>query len=217
MKLTTLLVTSSILALTAMSNAAVLADWTFTGYDALDHAEDATADGVVVADAATYVTTLAGVSSTDLVGFGTATFSNASASLDELNVRRINDGAGSLDFTISVSSGTFNLTELSVDLWRNGGGAPGTYLIEANADGAGFVQFGSNSVEANSGDSTFRTHTFTGDVSGSSIVVRLSGLGGVGNVHINDIQASGVTVVPEPSSSALLGLGGLALIMRRRK
>jgi hypothetical protein len=33
---------------------------------------------------------------------------------------------------------------------------------------------------------------------------------------INEIQFDG-TAVPEPTTTALLGLGGLALIMRRRK
>jgi hypothetical protein len=40
----------------------------------------------------------------------------------------------------------------------------------------------------------------------------------VGNVNLSDIEFSfDVTAVPEPSSSALLGLGCLALILRRRR
>lgn len=35
--------------------------------------------------------------------------------------------------------------------------------------------------------------------------------------ELDDIRTNGITAVPEPSSTALLGLGGLALILRRRK
>jgi len=43
-------------------------------------------------------------------------------------------------------------------------------------------------------------------------------LGGVRSIEFNNLALNGeVVAVPEPSSSALLGLGGLALILRRRK
>ena len=44
----------------------------------------------------------------------------------------------------------------------------------------------------------------------------LSNTYGTGNYN-TDLVALGVVAVPEPSSAALLGLGGLALILRRRK
>lgn len=41
---------------------------------------------------------------------------------------------------------------------------------------------------------------------------------GAGNrVGLGEVQFDGVAAVPEPSSTALLGLGGLALLLRRRK
>lgn len=46
------------------------------------------------------------------------------------------------------------------------------------------------------------------------VKVRLFLGNGSGGVSIDDVS---VTAVPEPSSAALLGLGGLALILRRRK
>lgn len=39
---------------------------------------------------------------------------------------------------------------------------------------------------------------------------------GLGN-GFDNLEVSGITAVPEPSSAALLGLGGLGLILRRRK
>ena len=41
--------------------------------------------------------------------------------------------------------------------------------------------------------------------------------GGWGWVAMDTVSIAGVAAIPEPSSAALLGLGGLALILRRRK
>lgn len=232
MKLTSLLTASGIIGLTASAHAATLVDWTFTGNDPSAGGtilENDSADGVVVASSSSFASTLAGVTSSDIMGYGDAKFSlgtsgGAPLYQDELNLRGfVFSGAtggvstGGYDFTLTAASGTINITEFTVDLWRNGAGAPDTFFIEANVDGGGFVQFGSNSVESNSGDETFRTQTFTGDITGSSIVLRINATGNTGNVHFNDIQVTGdLIAVPEPSSAALLGLGGLALILRRR-
>ncbi|MGJ8656174.1 MAG: PEP-CTERM sorting domain-containing protein [Akkermansiaceae bacterium] len=65
----------------------------------------------------------------------------------------------------------------------------------------------------------------------SARAVKVGGVSGVGGVEITDLNfadyflvtpnggggGSTLTLVPEPSSTALLGLGGLALILRRRK
>lgn len=63
---------------------------------------------------------------------------------------------------------------------------------------------------------TLADWTFTGDITGSSIVLRFTASNSTGNMHINDIQVTG-TIVPEPSGSLLLGLGGLVLTLRRRR
>lgn len=41
--------------------------------------------------------------------------------------------------------------------------------------------------------------------------------GDVNVVGLSEVKFNGTAAVPEPSSSALLGLGGLALMLRRRK
>lgn len=60
----------------------------------------------------------------------------------------------------------------------------------------------------------------TGLVTGDTIVISAANSNTAGN-NFNAATIGGVTfdtvVVPEPSSTALLGLGGLALILRRRK
>jgi hypothetical protein len=50
------------------------------------------------------------------------------------------------------------------------------------------------------------------DYIGQDLAIRIDGVGNEG--VIDNVQ---VTAVPEPSTTALLGLGGLALILRRRK
>jgi hypothetical protein len=47
-------------------------------------------------------------------------------------------------------------------------------------------------------------------------VQTITNYGGSGSM-LAEVQFGGVSVVPEPSSTALLGLGGLALILRRRR
>ncbi len=62
---------------------------------------------------------------------------------------------------------------------------------------------------------------YTGLVDGQALrleMVQSAGFTGVGgNMAIDNLVFDQVTIVPEPSSAALLGLGGLALILRRRK
>lgn len=55
----------------------------------------------------------------------------------------------------------------------------------------------------------FVNNTFIGDYSGS--------LAGEWQIDYVRIDTDAIAAVPEPSSAALLGLGGLALILRRRK
>lgn len=55
--------------------------------------------------------------------------------------------------------------------------------------------------------------TATFRLAGKSTVNSAFGRG----IAIDDISINGTSAVPEPSSAALLGLGGLALILRRRK
>jgi len=54
---------------------------------------------------------------------------------------------------------------------------------------------------------------------GSEVTVEFDGGGGTASWHqtaVDDV-ALNITAVPEPSTAVLLGLGGLALILRRRK
>ena len=55
-------------------------------------------------------------------------------------------------------------------------------------------------------------------ISGDMVITATGPGGATGNTRLEGFEASFTSVaVPEPSSTALLGLGGLALILRRRK
>jgi len=67
---------------------------------------------------------------------------------------------------------------------------------------------------------------YTLDIDGTAFTsLTLAGGAGINEIRVfndtsgsgNDILFNNLSVVPEPSSAALLGLGGLALILRRRK
>lgn len=65
------------------------------------------------------------------------------------------------------------------------------------------------------------TTTYTGAAAFTLNDIRIGGRVGADNRYIDagidEVQIHNTTAVPEPSSTALLGLGGLALILRRRK
>ncbi|MFC5050874.1 PEP-CTERM sorting domain-containing protein [Rubritalea spongiae] len=78
-------------------------------------------------------------------------------------------------------------------------------------------------TEADPADQTFTTWTFNWEVAeGSSVIGKdlyfgiYTKTGGNGSAFWDDSTLS-YTAVPEPSSTALLGLGGIALILRRRR
>lgn len=87
----------------------------------------------------------------------------------------------------------------------------------ANQDTAFTGTYGADIQSANTAFSgtPFVQFTFTSDGITDTLVLNAApGSGGENRSHFSGVSLS---VVPEPSSTALLGLGGLALIMRRRK
>lgn len=150
------------------------------------------------------------------------------------------------DISFSGSEAVANIGNIQVVNFSSGGGSLTAadivnlsfdfvaYVGAVGGSDAGFVTAGGNTgnwVDMNAG-SDFVGHVSGGDGVGG---VQLSGTGadslagtsivssfelGAENAstawRIDSISVSG-EVVPEPSSTALLGLGGLALILRRRK
>ena len=126
-----------------------------------------------------------------------------------------------LDST-SLDSDVFDLDAVSVSLWRNGNGAPTDYALAFDADNDGF-DTGDFLVTATPGFGTANAETITYDAttidaSTTSSTIRLyywGSISGSGNTHLYDV-ALDYTIIPEPGSLALLSLGGLCMLHRRR-
>jgi hypothetical protein len=148
----------------------------------------------------------------------------------------LNNGtvSGNLDFTIT-NNGTvdIDLDSFHFDSYAFRANAARTYEIEVlSGDLTAGVVFTSaalvipatgnvnpaNHVDYDHSLAGLADHTLA---AGESAVIRLAFSGGTGSggghhLFVDNIAVSG-DLVPEPSSAALLGLGGLALILRRRK
>lgn len=224
------------LALALPLSAATIVDFDFSGVNGTV-AHDATYQITATSTLDSNLTVVTGVShlSPSIVSSATA----GGATTNDLNLEGFNAVGGGADvfadsvarnsyisFVITADAGfALNLdgATISWDVRRNGGGAADVYGIAANS-GSGLVQVGTDAVLNTSLNTVTRTLSgaewdgLTGDVE-----IFLYGWGNTnpgGNTHISDAVISGaasVVAVPEPSSTALLGLGGLALIMRRRK
>jgi len=136
-------------------------------------------------------------------------------------------------FTVVLDlGGTYNIE--TVNLWNYGERWQGVYYndrgvqdfrLEFSTDGGATygnpeLLIASKAPEgATSGQVFYDGETFDiTDQAGVTHVkfIAISNYGG-GYKGFSEINFTGTVVVPEPSSAALLGLGGLALILRRRK
>lgn len=119
------------------------------------------------------------------------------------------------EYTLDVRTGNWSPTQ----------GAGTEFTIDIGYDDGGWVSLatktftggttGEISPTTNGYDETL-SFTTGGTVSGS-VAVRLARTGTSGSWGGYDVATLDAVAVPEPSSSALIGLGGLALILRRKK
>ncbi len=128
-----------------------------------------------------------------------------------------------------VAAQSLTLTDFSVRTDPNNGGnnfGARDITLFVSVAGGTFTQFGDM---INRGNNNLQSNTFTDSVLvaagetvefravftdfGSQSANNLQSFTRVGDINIS----ADVALIPEPSSTALLGLGGLALILRRRK
>ena len=131
-------------------------------------------------------------------------------------------------FTVTIpdlGSNSVTFTNFSFDFGEAGpdDGAP-TWTVSSDFGGGVFTPNfanGTGTGSANDEDVSMALTGFTG-ISNTTITFTLGDAAGGNNsgasmyTYIDNVVLTG-EVVPEPSTTALLGLGGLALILRRRK
>ena len=233
MKLTIALLTGSILTIVTSSAANVIVNGNFEDSVTADTTSPAWGDTAAYADGITGWTIsgaafgmangdgfggdtaggahLAGNASTNLVAASGSTF-----------VTSTNNGTAVLSQTIAVGgAGTlslsYNLGSISF------GGAARTAQVQV-FDGvdntAASLYDVTTDIQGLAGNAVWNTISSTSDFSntGSDVFVQVTLVDGAGSSNLAlDTISLDYTAVPEPSSAALLGLGGLALILRRRK
>jgi hypothetical protein len=208
------------LGLTAAANADILAQWTF-------ESSIPTTSGPHVAEGGIFAAS--SVASSNSGG----TFSNpvGNGSLESFSSNGWNEGEF-FEFQTS-STGYENLT---ISYGQSGSSTgPGFFDFFYSADGTTFTQFGSSydGPDLDFSSSTFRPeNVLSWDLSSisaldndSSVFFRVAvngttsegggTIGSAGSFRVDDFTVN-ASAVPEPASLALLGLGGLALLRRRR-
>ena len=128
-----------------------------------------------------------------------------------------------LDAPLALDAGAYTSFTVGLDyLYHNYSSAAGTRLeysaLGDFSDSQNVMTWASNAVANNqwtAGSVTLNegTYTFTDT---AKIRFRSGGFANSTHGYLDNITIT-AGVVPEPSSTALLGLGGLALILRRRK
>lgn len=206
----------SILALlalgTSFSSAAVIADFSFSEYSGAAPTPNATFTNLDASDPSLIS---ASITTTGLATGGSGSYDN------ELNLA--DWGPGSMSLTLDFGSNTVDLTDIVLNIARNGAAAPtGLRISFAGTDsdiGGIATRNGSlGPMPATGFEQTFdlSAAAFQGLTGSVTFAIDENPAGTGGNLRINDFVVNG-TVVPEPGSAMLLGLGGLALVARRRR
>ncbi|MFK7911040.1 MAG: PEP-CTERM sorting domain-containing protein [Akkermansiaceae bacterium] len=123
----------------------------------------------------------------------------------------VRNGAAATIFKFAIDNDDHVVSDAAT-----GNGSTGDSYSANTAFNLSFTQTsalaGSWTINRSGGITDSDSGTYTGAISSINLYNEADGGGDANNLYANNF-----TVVPEPSSAALLGLGGLALIMRRRK
>ena len=209
----------AVLAVAAVAQAELLASWNFTGSNSSDWG-----DGPFAAQEQS-------------VNLSSASLSKVGLTTTAANNSMRSSGWDSEGDTASLTSSAyykvdlqakpnFEMTVTSITQLNSGSGGSrgGNAIWAASADNGALAQFGNAWTTANTS-----SQTTTGEITGSKIELRLIanmtgtsatwGFNG-GSTANPSLQINGSTTeatsVPEPATMSLLGLGALAMVLRRK-
>jgi len=224
------LILTTLIAAALPSGAVVLADFTMEEHLGASNNLSFDTNGSPQNTLSATSTLATGLSNPNLYGRGTLGTGNGGTQSGELNWSAWTSNAEFFVVELTVDAGTtITLSDLTMDISRNGTGAPlnwyavvlpGTGLTGAAIGAGTHLDQQAVTIGANAGGSVGLTRTWdlssAADLTAGSYTIALGTPGGTGgNMRVSDVVINGT--VPEPSSAALMGLGGLAFILRRRR
>ena len=200
-----LMIALAILAVASVAQAELLATWTFSG-----------GNGTVTENATI---------NADQVVFGDLTrvgLNTASTAAGQFSSNGWADG-GSIQFTVTLNAG-YQITGASINSTSIQGSntGPGTTIWQLNGSdvGSSLVRTVSTAVPWDSSIGTIGTGANTlAIVQVGTANVTGGATSAAGSYRINDLTMSGEvapTAIPEPATMGLLGLGALAMVLRRK-
>ncbi len=203
-----LMIALAILAVACAAQGAIIANYTFTGSSAADSAAYAnmTAGNIAMSSGTLLYTSSSTTAWTALgatvpyADFGSGWNTSSQA------------GARAFQFTITPSAGyQISITSLA-------------FLYQGTASGPGSIGWSIAGVSQDAFTRTVSTVTSYSDAGSAIItaatVIRIEGWNGTsagGNFRLDNIELDGtVSAIPEPATMSLLGLGALAMVLRRK-
>ena len=215
-----LLIALAILAVASVAQAEILATWNFQGTNSTGVFGDGSMAGTIVAaniDSAVLsfgTDFVASTSGNNLRANGTGWSAGGAGSALDLN------GGGYIQLLLTASSGyELTVTDIAGRTAGSGTGIGGAQRWAANSNGGAYSWVVEEGVTANDTAAAWDITDTTGSTVGLRIFASPTAAAGswgfAGNASAESIIING-TVIPEPATMSLLGLGALAMVLRRK-